>query len=491
MKNLYLNKILIAVIIIILLYQFFLLYSNDRWTDGDEVHYLVVTSSLLNDVDLILDNNYENKDYFLHHAHEEEPTAYNGKYGELRPPGGILISAILVPAYKISLVTKEFFGFQGNRSFLFFPRLTIFAIHIIFSVILIKFLRSLGINKNISLLSTILFLITLPIVIYSQAIYTDLLSAYFIMMGIYGILLFKNNEKYIWLIMSGSFFGLSIFLHSKTIILTSVIIISSLLFLFSSGHSIKLNNFRAWFNSYSGKFLKTLISLFAPWLLSLLINILMKIYWFGNISFDGVGQKIGNFGLLSIAGNPLTGFLGQWLDIEVGLISNAPLFLFIFAGLFIWFRKNKPTFLLIVPGTLIYLLFNASYYDWHAGFSPSGRYLLIVLPILLPSISYILKGSKNLIWLRCLVFLLSFLSLLITLLIPFVGRRGLPYYDGYNIYWQTILKFLRLESLESYISLNFFDPRMYDYIIGISVFILIFILGFYLQIKIKRIEKAI
>jgi hypothetical protein len=491
MKILYLNKILIAVIIIILICQLLLLYNNERWSDGDEVHYLVVTSSILNDCDLILDNNYENKDYFLHHAHEEEPTAYKGKYGELRPPGGILISIIMVPAYKISLMAREIFSFQSNRSFLFFLRLTILAVHIIFSIILIRFLRAIGLSNNISLLSVILFLITLPIVVYSQAIYADLISAYFVMIGIFGILLFSNSKKYMWLIMSGLFFGLSIFLHSKTIILTAVLIISSLLFLFSFGYRIKFNNYRVWFNSYSGKFMKTLISLLVPYFLALIINFIIKIYWFGNISFDGVGQKIGNHGLLSIAGNPVQGFLGQWLDIEVGLIPNAPLFSLIFIGLFIWFKKNKPTFLLIVPGTLIYLFFNASYYHWHAGFSPSGRYLLIVLPILLPAISYILKVSKDLIWLRWLTFLLSFLSLLPTLLIPFVGRRGLPYSDGYNIYWRTILRFLRLEFLESYISLNFFNPGTYDYVVGVTIFIFMLVIGFFLQRNIHRIEKTI
>ena len=42
-----------------------LVVNNDRWSDGDEIHYLLISSSLLKDGDLILDNNYENKDYFF------------------------------------------------------------------------------------------------------------------------------------------------------------------------------------------------------------------------------------------------------------------------------------------------------------------------------------------------------------------------------------------------------------------------------------------
>ena len=92
---------------------------------------------------------------------------------------------------------------------------TILIIHIISSLILINFLRILGFNKNISILSVILFLIQLPIVIYSQAIYSDLLAAYFIMIGIFGVLLFTKNQRYKWLITTSVFFGLTIFLHSK------------------------------------------------------------------------------------------------------------------------------------------------------------------------------------------------------------------------------------------------------------------------------------
>jgi len=542
MKNSYLTRILIAILVIIYLALFWLVIINDRWSDGDEVHYLLVSSSLLKDGDLILDNNYENKDYFTHHSHEEKPHAHPGRNGELRPHHGILISIIMTPAYGLSLISKNFLGFESNRAFLFFPRLTMLIIHIIFSLVLINFLRTLGFSKNISILTVILYLIQLPIVIYSQAIYSDLIAGYFIMTGIFCVLLFAKNYKYKWLILTGILFGLSIFLHSKLIILTAFLIFGSFIYLnFNLGENNSFKN-RNWFKSKYYR--KIAYSILGPWLVFLIVNVLMKFYWFGSFNFDGIkptsmswllsfiknpfgslfGKELGTklwiisiiatfilifiglfiwfkkkksffiylllllFIVLIALAYPFRGWLGQWLDIEVGLISNAPLLAFIFTGLFIWFRKHKSSFLLIVPATVIYLLLK-SRVSWYSGFCPPGRYLLVSIPILLPGLCWILWSSLKIIWLRWVVGILTFLSLLLSLLIPFVGWMGLPYSKGYNIYWRTILKFLRLESLEPIISLNFLNPGIYEYIIGTGIFILLFGLGFYLQRKLSKIEK--
>ncbi len=483
------TTLLISILIVIYLSLFMLLITNDRWSDGDEVHYLLISSSILKDGDLVLDNNYENKDYFTHHSNEEKPTAYKGKNDELRPPGGILTSIIVTPGYGLGLVVSKFVNFQSNRFFLFFPRLTILIVHIFFSIILIKYLMALGFNKNLSLLCVILYLIQLPVILYSQAIYPDLLSGYFVMTGILGILIFSNNKKNKWLIISGSIFGLSIFLHSKLIVYTSVLILSSFIYLhFIFKQKSELNNlsgndfsFRDWFKR--GQYRKIIYSILGPWVAFLVLNILMKFYWFGSFYFDGIAKETKRGGYFSLIANPLKGWLGQWLDIEVGLLPNAPLLALIFTGLFIWYKKQKSSFLLIVPPTLFYLLLVSSITFWHAGFCPPGRYLQFAVPILLPGLCWVLWSSKKIIWLRWLIGALAFFSLLLSSLILFVGRRGLPYSKGYNIYWRTILEFLNLDFLEPYISLNFFNPGLLDYIIGIIIFILFIGLGLYLQKK--------
>lgn len=484
MQNNILTKILITIIIIIYIILFFFIVINDRWSDGDEVHYLLVSSSILRDGDLVLDNNYNNKDYFEHHSNEEKPHAYPGRNGELRPWHGILTSTILVPGYGLSVLTKKITGFTSNQYFLFFPRLTILIIHIISGLILIKFLQIQKFNKNISILCVILFTIQLPIIFYSQSIYSDLLAAYFILAGLTSFLLFNKNNKHRWLIVCGISFGLCIFLHSKLIILTGILILSCFIYLhlkfkkdqlFKTINWIKIKHYR-----------KYLFCLLIPWLIFLIGNVLMKIYWFGDFLLDGVGQGIETDTVLSLIKNPFQGLLGQWLDVETGLIPNAPLFALIFTGLFVWLKKNKPTFLLIAPPVLLYLFLNSSTKFWRGGFCPPGRHLLISLPILLPSLCYLLQLSKKIKWLKWLIGILTLFSIILSSLIPFVGRRGLPYSDGYNIYWRTILNFLKLDFLEPIIFLDFLKPGMVDYLLGSGIFILLFGLGFILK---KKIDK--
>lgn len=518
-------------------------FTNERWSDGDEVHYLLVTSSIIKDFDLVLDNNYENKDYFTHHSHEESPHEFIGRYGELRPAHGILTSIIMVPGYWLSLVTKDILGFESNRAFLFFPRLNMLALHILFSIFLIFFLRALGFSKNISILGVILYLIQLPVVIYSQAIYSDLIAGYFIMTGVFGILLFTQSGKYKWLVVSSIFLGLSVFLHTKIIIFSTLLILSSFVYLhlkFRKDDSYKLKN---WFKS--GHYRKISYSLLCPWLFLTASYILMKFYWFGAFYFDGAGNlaRLGGYfalmkrpftsgwlgqrlntkmGLILIIfviiivltglyflikkkkfsylliilflviaalAYPFRGWLGQWLDIEVGLITNAPLLALIFAGLVIWFKKHRLSFLLIVPATIAYLFIKAGV-SWYPGFSPAGRYLMISIPVLLPGLCWVLWSARKIKWMKWAVGVLTFLSIVLSSLIPFVGRMGLPYSDGYNIYWRTVLEFLKLDYLDPYISLNYLKPETYYYYFGIGIFILLLILGFYLQRKISKKEKS-
>jgi hypothetical protein len=543
MRELYLNRILVVILIIIYLLLFLVVFNNERWSDGDEVHYLAVTSSIIKDFDLVLDNNYENKDYFTHHSHEESPHAYPGRYGELRPQHGILTSIIMVPGYWLSLATKDILGFESNRAFLFFPRLNMLAVHILFSIILIYFLKILGFNKNISILGVILYLIQLPVVIYSQAIYSDLIAGYFLMMGVFGILLFTQSRKYKWLVIGSIFLGLSIFLHTKIIIFSTFLILSSLVYLhltLREDDSYKISN---WFKS--GYYRKISYSLLCPWLFLTAAYILIKFYWFGDFHFDGAGNpaKLGGYfslmkrpftsgwlgrrldtkmGLILIIfviiivltslyflikkkkfsylliilillivalAYPFRGWLGLWLDIEAGLIPNAPLLALIFTGLVIWFGKHRPSFILIVPAAVVYLFIKSSL-NWYMGFSPAGRYVMISIPVLIPGLCWVLWSARKIKWLKWTVGILTFLSLTLSSLIPFVGRMGLPYSDSYNIYWRTILNFLRLDFIGPVISLNYLKPETYYYIIGIGIFILLLGLGFYVQRKLPKIEHS-
>jgi phosphoglycerol transferase MdoB-like AlkP superfamily enzyme len=110
---------------------------------------------------------------------------------------------------------------------------------------------------------------------------------------------------------------------------------------------------------------------------------------------------------------------------------------------------------------------------------------MIVIPLLLPSIAHTLEISKKVIWLRWLIGVLALLSLLLSSLVNFVGRRGLPYFKGYNIYWNTILKYFGVEPTESFSVLNFFNPTFFDYLVGIIIFLALLSLGYYLQRKIS------
>jgi hypothetical protein len=208
----------------------------------------------------------------------------------------------------------------------------------------------------------------------------------------------------------------------------------------------------------------------------------MKFYWFGSFNIDGSKGNNGIIGIISLIKNPIRGWLGQWLDIEIGLLWNGPVFALIIVGIFIWFGKQRSSFLFILPPVFIYMIISASTKVWDGGFSPPARHMLVTLPVLLPAISWVLWRSKISSWLKYIIGFHAIISFSLSALVPFVGRMGLPYYDGYNIYWRKILKFLRIDLIEDYISLDFLNnPTYYDYSLGICIFIILIIGGILLK----------
>lgn len=470
-------------VIFLILVNVGLIALNTTWSQGDELHYLLVSASLIQDGDLEVKNNYENKDYFVHHAHSENPHVVVSDSDEWWPGHGILTSVIIAPAYGASLFIKNTFGFDSNRVVLFLPRLTILILHIIFCFVLVKYLQSLGFSKKISLLTVAIYSIQLPIIIYAQSIYPDLMASYFVMTGVFLGLIFAKNSEHKWLILASVFFGLSIFLHSKLVILTAGLIFSLICYFQFVLYGARLSNIKSWFDFRSKTFWQILASLILPWLMFFLANVLLKFDWLGQFAFDGFGKlgSSGNRSVLDVLNNPLQGWLGQWLDIEMGLLWSAPVLFLIFPGLIVWFKRQRSTFLLVVPVMLAYLLLNSSYYDWSAGFSPVSRYVIVSLSLFLPALAWVLQSARGVNWLKVLIGVLVFFSLLLSSLIPFVGQRGLPYYEGYNVYWRTILNFLDLNFLEPVFALNFFQPGLWDYTAGIGIFVLLIGLGVYLS----------
>ena len=446
------------------------------WSNGDEVHYLGATQSLIKDRDLGLRNNYENRDYFEHHASPIRPHATEDLNGRLKPFHGSMLSLIVIPGYMLNTL-------KGAR-------FAILIWNIFFSLILIWILKISNLNLKNSVFTVAVFLMQ-PVVLFSlNAIYPDLMSG-FLGTTVAGLLLFYLNKKdYRILIFASILAGLMGFLHTKLFLMSAIILGN--FFLFDSGIYTQIIEFfkntkKTKFNlkktisdswnfiqNFTTKNFKYLLALFLPFFAILSYYLISSILVFGGIFVNGEGILFVQERNSDFVNSPIQVFFGQLLDINRGLIPFGPIFLLIPAGVTVWIKKSFKSFLLIfVSGFIFYLIntLSVAFSDviWYAGWSPPARYMLNVIPFSLPAIGFYISTFKDSLISRFIFISLFLVSVSLVLIYPFSAMSGFYSVNfGRNIYYEDILEIFNLKKL-MFFFLNFEHPGIKDYLFGFII----------------------
>lgn len=87
---------------------------------------------------------------------------------------------------------------------------------------------------------------------------------------------------------------------------------------------------------------------------------------------------------------PVRGFLGMLFDQGFGLIPTAPLYLAVFAGMIVLYRRDKWNFAALIAPALGYVPFVSFSQYWHGGWSAPGRYLLAGVTAMVPAAALVL-----------------------------------------------------------------------------------------------------
>lgn len=404
------HKVIIIPLVLFNLY--FALFYNRFWSNGDEVHYLTVTSSLIQDKDFNLTNNYANKDYFSHHPVEEPPHAIVDKASQLRPFHSVLLSILTIPGYhalnlsgaRINMLVLHFFG--------------LWLIWIL--------LKKQGFGDNVSTGVLALYLTACPVLIYSTVIFPDLLQGYLVA----SVLLLLNysrtevKNQQIYLIAASALSGLGVFLHLKLLLLTGLILLTWILI------EISKNFDYAKLKTY---LLKTAY-IFTPYFIFLLLLGIINYRWYGSFSLSGpvVGAETEKMFRIW----PFQGFFGQLIDIESGMLWWAPGLAIWGTGFYTWFKKDRISFLTTTIPIIIFTLLVSTFVDWKAGYSPAGRYVIYLLPILIISAAHTVQSLfKH--WAGKIVYALAIaLNCILTYPLFFSISFGYPFYQNTNWHWQ-------------------------------------------------------
>ena len=378
------RSIIISLIFVIyFLFAFF--YTKNTFANGDEVHYLLATRSLVYDHDLWLENNYAQGDALLFNPEVRDEIAATGLDGHLYPVHGIGYSLLLTPFYALA----------GRLGAVFFN----VAISAALFVITYLFTKKITQFNNLSLTFTSVVFLSIPIFNLTVLNFTEITGAFLFMTVVYYLLADKLRSFPIVLS-----FCLLPWIHIRYLPI-----------------AILLYPFFLWRLNKCQKYLALL-----P-LLSIIGYLTFLKITFGSFNPFTPYTLLGH---LPPSGHPFQNTINLLIDRQYGLFIYNPLFLFVIPGFFLWYKKNKISFFLILLIISAYLFPVILKGTWQ-GYTPPGRLLVPILPLAIPALVFFSKQKNYLFYhlIGVLFYSWGILNMIVALLLPpnhgFVSPNGI------------------------------------------------------------------
>lgn len=299
-----------------------------------------------------------------------------GHYYSFFPPG---LSVIALPFYALGLAL-------GNS------QLVVFAMPILFSmgamVLIYLFCRRLGVANSIAMMSALGFGFATPSWGYSTTLFAHVLSAFFILLGLY-LAIFNENSKWYKLVLVWLIYAILVFIDfPNAFIFAPVAIFMSLnVFTFKLGKNALKLGIRPK-HVLAGSVFAFAMLLYGyynfvhfghPLYLSNTIPRVRDL----KVVEESVPEKYRNAGQSLSTRNIVNGLYTFTISHDRGLLIYSPVVLLSIFGIFhLWRKQSRVKILLVsIPATCLtlYSMFGDPYGGWAFG----SRYMVAVMPELL------------------------------------------------------------------------------------------------------------
>lgn len=401
-------RLLTSLIIFLLIFSLGQFYISNTPPQGDELHYLITAESIVKDHDIWLENNYTDPQIDKH------TVVGAGGHEYLYHGLGAFPLTLSFPYY--------FLGRLGVT-------IALSALSVLLFWQISYFVKEVTNLSKLSFFISLVLFFSLPLANFTFLVFPEAVGALLVIFNLRCY--FLRNKPSIFVFIS---LGLMPWIHLR---LLPVSLFLTILWVFKFHLQKK--------KDYLYKLLMTVLIIIGYFVF---LQIIYGSFW------PTTPYQI--LGIQTDTGNLVVNFINVLIDRQYGLLTHTPIFLFIFPGLILWFRKQPKVVLIILAVTASYLLPTLRYSDWHGGYSPPGRYLAMIIPLLIPAVSFFIVRWKNSFF-KIIVFILGFwgiLAFLINLLTP--PNFGFIFKDGTSPY-------LRL--LSSKIGINIHDllPHFYPH----------------------------
>lgn len=343
-------------------------------TFGDEPHYLVMNSSLLNDGDLNLKNNYENRDYAPYFESDLPPQGAPPKDAtDIRSIHGSGLTVLTMPGYALG-------GKWGVAvQMVMLATLTVWLTYV--------WTKQLTNSKRLAYITAGVLTITYFFSNLAGYIYPDMAVAAAALAGLIIVQRHYRNPRF--QVILGIVMGVLILVHFRTLILVAPVFVILMYKLWRAERKL-------------------------PWLAFLAFSVFGAYYYYETyMTGASIAPSVGSSSA-SLTGNIFLNASAMLFDSNKGLFAFNPILLLLVVGLPIWFKEHRESLVMAALVLLPTIATTVMFIEWHGGYAPTGRYMMAFLPAFMPAFAFALSKFQFA-WQKIVTWILGIVTFVITL----------------------------------------------------------------------------
>lgn len=321
---------------------------------GDEPHYLIMSIALSKYHTFDLNRAYDNQDYRSFYPEQIDKHIFPNADG------------VMVPLHNFGGPLLWMFPFQwwGRAG----AAAVVVAASVLTIVNIYRLLRELGIVKAYAGIVTGMFIVGTPIYMYASMQFIEPLGALPVVFAARAVLM--DRPSWLRVAVASAGLGYLPWIHGRLIIFTAIL--GALLVL-----RVDPRSWRRYFPAC------------VPLVVIFLALEIFNLARYGSLNPAPGNDALGD-GLFQI---PLqTGLAGLLFDRQFGLLSHFPLLALAVPGMLLALRRRvTPRHLVLMGTVLAYVLAVGTFKSWWAGWSPPGRLLAVLTPLLAYYVAVVLQ----------------------------------------------------------------------------------------------------
>jgi hypothetical protein len=354
-----------------------ILYAGIAWPTGDEPHYLVISETLLKYHSLDVVKSYQNRDYltFYNGQLDLSHTVTNNQ-GQRVPVHGIGGPVLWLPLFAVA-------GRMG--AILFIAGVSLLVIVDIF-----RFLVEQGVRRRSALAVAGLFAAATPFFAFAHLTFVDLLGAWAVIY-VFRKTLKKGRLGKRELVSSSLLLGILPWVHVKFVAVEALLLLFLLARIVADNRAMSV---RAIVKAVPAHWREVCWVVLPAAALGLAFEIFTHAMWnsFDPLLAYGTGDR--TFPLTTW---PVRGLVGTFLDQEYGIFISAPVLVLAIPGFVLAVRDRiGPVNVYFSTLSVCYLALFVARSDWSGGWTPPGRFILVVLPLFAYYVGYLLDQPNRL-----------------------------------------------------------------------------------------------